>query len=142
MATAPALREVILAQVVALLQNNTPALDRVKRSRETTITKDGSPAITVRYGGEQCQRNGEALVIAMDVLVVIYVRGDPVDQLAAEIDAAAHRLLLADDTLGPAIERVGTMPEDEEADRTAGSLTVRYRVTFRTSRRDIARAPV
>lgn len=142
MATAPALREVILAQVVALLLNNTPAADRVKRSRETAITKDGSPAITVRYGGEQCQRNGEALVIAMDVLVVLYVRGDPVDQLAADIDAAAHRLLLADDTLGPVIERVGTTPEDEEADRTAGSLTVRYRVTFRTSRRDIARAPV
>lgn len=142
MPAALAMREVILAQVVALLLNNTPAQARVTRSRETAITKDGTPAITVRYGGEQCQRNGEALVTVMDVLVVIYVRGDPVDQLAADVDAAAHRLLLADADLGPAIDRAGTTPEDEEADRTAGSLTVRYRVTFRTSRRDITRAPI
>lgn len=141
MATALALREVVLAQVEALLRNNTPAQARVGRTRMAAVTKDGAPAITVRYGGETNQRNGEAYVVAVTVLLVVFVRGDNVDQLAAEVDAAAHRLLLADATLGPAIDRVDTTPEDEEADRNAGTLTVRYRVTFRTSRLDITRPP-
>ena len=140
------LRERILARVVALLLGVTPAGNNVFRAREVSIVKSQTPAITVMFDGEDSQPMGSfATQHQATVVCAIFVRGDPWDQLANAIDGPLHRALLSDTALRDLItkiERIGTSPESEEADRTAGTLEVRYRVTFLTSTADLAAAPV
>lgn len=141
----PLLREQILARVAAALLGATPAGQNVFRSPEVSITKDQTPAITVLFDGEQTARMGQFTDRnEMTVLLAIFTRGDPWDQLAEPVDGAAHRVLFADAALAALvsdIRRTGTEPEAEEADRTAGTLKVRYQVTFLTRASDPSRAP-
>jgi hypothetical protein len=65
----------------------------------------------------------------------IFVRGDPWDSLADPVDVAAHAALMGDaqlPTIVSDLRRIGEAFEAQEADRTAGTLTVRYRATFLT----------
>jgi hypothetical protein len=142
----PAQREAILARVAALLVGVTPAGPNIYRAREVAITKAMTPAITVLFDGESTSRamGQHALRHEMQLLLAIFVRGDPWDQLATAVDEAAHRALMADAPLRALLAdlvRLSTDPEAEEADRTAGTLSVRYRLTFLTAANDIATSP-
>ena len=66
----------------------------------------------------------------LDVDIEIFTRGDPWDSLADPIDTAAHTVLMTNATLQALIidiRRISEAFEGQEADRTAGTLTVRYR---------------
>jgi hypothetical protein len=130
------LRERILARVAAALAAGNTGAVTVERSRENSITRAKSPAIVVM------PVNGEAVRLAsgadrqhLEFAVEIFVRGDPWDSLADPVDVAAHAIVMADPqlaTLAHDIRRIGETFEAQEADRTAGTLTVRYRATFLT----------
>ena len=140
------LREQILVRFQAVLSGATPAGSNVLRAREISITRAMAPAITVLYGGSaDVQRMGFGVDRhTITVQVVIFVRGDPWDQLADAIDEPAHRALMADPVLramGVELRRQPDQPEAEEADRTAGTLTVPYHVIYVAKAGDIAAAP-
>lgn len=133
------LREQLLARVAALLSADPTVaglVQLVSRSREVSITRSKSPAIVVMPD------TGEATRLATQVdknhltfAIEIFVRGDPWDSLADPVDVAAHQALMADAqlaTIASDIRRIGEAFEAQEADRTAGTLTVRYRATFLT----------
>lgn len=141
----PALREQILARVAAALTGATPAGANVFRSREVSITRQQTPALTVLFDGEATQRAGQATDRhEMTLLLAVFVRADPWDQVAANVDEYCHRVVMADAVLASLISdirRTSAEPEAEEADRTAGTLSVRYRITYLTRAGDIALAP-
>lgn len=141
-----ALRERILARAALALAGATPAGPRVYRSRTDAIPKDLASAIVVLFDGEVTKRQGNSTSQHdMTLLLSLLVRGDPWDQLANELDEAAHRALLADAQLVAMtsdIERLSADPEAEEADRTAGALSVRFRVRYLTSVADLSAAPL
>lgn len=138
-------REQILARIQAALIGNTPAGANVFRARENAITRAMTPAITVLYDGQNTTRMGQATdKQEMRVKVAIFVRGDPWDQVMDPIDVAAHAVIMSDAPLAALavdIRRDDDNPESEEADRTAGTLSVIYRVTYLNRAADIAAAP-
>lgn len=140
-----ALREQILARAAAVLIGTTPAGPNVFRSREVSISREQTPAITVLFDGEQSEPMGDAATRhTMTMLTAVFVRGDPWDSIAATVDVAMHRTLLADQQLAQLVTRIvrsSADPEAEEADKTAGTLSVRFRVTFITRAGDISLAP-
>ncbi len=140
------LREQILARVALVLAGATPAGANVFRAREVSITRDVSPAICVLYRGtpEAMPAGAGSLQHRMTLDLAIFVRGDPWDSLADTVDTAAHAALLADpglQALGAQLVRRGDDADAQEADRTAGTLTVHYAVTFFTRAGDITQRP-
>jgi hypothetical protein len=137
---ASSLREQLLARVQAVLAADAAVLaagvQLVSRSREVSITRAKTPAIVVMPDNGETTRlavqaDKHMLVFALE----IFVRGDPWDSLADPIDVAAHAALMGDaqlPTIVSDVRRIGEAFESQEADRTAGTLTVRYRATFLT----------
>lgn len=140
------LREQILARIAAALIGATPAGANVFRSREASITRAQTPAITVLMGGETDQRMSQAAdKHTLRVLVAIFVRGDPWDQLADTVAVPAHAVLMSDAALWALVldvRKVASDPEAEEADRTAGTLSVTYDITYLTRASDITAQPI
>lgn len=138
-------REQILARIAAVLLNATPAGANVFRSREVSITRGITPSIVVLYGGgKDVTRLQNVDRHELTIQIAIFVRGDPWDKLADAIDAPAHALLMNDQTLinmGVQLFREADQVEAQEADRTAGTLTVPYRTVFLTRANDITAAP-
>lgn len=139
------LREQIVARIVAVLLNATPAGANVYRSREVAITKGLTPAIVVMPDGEDSQRMGSSAERhELTVIVAIFVRGDPWDQLADPVAVAVHQVLMARGAMGDItadVFKTGAGYEGEEADRTAGTLSTRYRITYLTRPGDMTTAP-
>lgn len=140
------LREQILARFQQLLQNATPAGANVFRAREISITRAMAPTITVLYGGAaDTQRMGQGVDRHTSLIsCAIFVRGDPWDSLADAIDEPMHKLLMNDATLrnmGVELRRLQDQVEAEEADRTAGTLTVPYHAIYLAKATDISAAP-
>lgn len=139
------LREQITARMVAALNGATSAGNSVYRSREASISRGMTPAIVCMPDGEQDQRLGQVVDRHEYVVkVAIFTRGDPWDQIADQIAEVAHRALLADaqlQALSTDIRKISTDYESEEADRTAGTLSARYRITYLSKASDIAAAP-
>lgn len=137
----PSLREQLLVRVEAALQAGNTGAVSVSRSREKTITKDQAPAIVVMPSGNELQRMATgADRNAFEFAIEIFVRGDPWDQLADPVDVLAHAALMGDAQLWTILQDLRRVAEDfeaQEADRTAGTLTVRYRATFLTNGRAI-----
>lgn len=138
-------REQILARCAAVLTGATPAGASVYRARETAIIRAAEPAICVLYGGGSVHRMGSGFdQHRLTINIALYVRGDPWDSLVDALDVPAHAALLADATLknmGVELMRESDAAEAQEADRTAGCLTVAYIATFYTRPGDISAAP-
>jgi hypothetical protein len=138
------LREQVLARVAAALLGNTPAGVQVSRSREVSITRAMAPAIVVMPASNQVTRMATAVDRnAFEFDIEIFTRGDPWDSLADPVDVAQHSILMTDATLAALLgdlRRTGESFEGLEADKTAGTLTVRYRAIYLTNARDIAAA--
>ena len=143
------IRDQILSRAATVLAGVSGA--QIYRSRETSITRAVSPAITILFGSEQDKRMGAATdAHELRIVVAIFVRGDPWDSLADPVALQAHSLLMADALPGSAgglaglgvdLRKVSTETEAEEADRTAGTLVVTYHATYLTSAFDMSRLP-
>lgn len=136
MATA-SLREQILARITAALVAAAPGGATVYRDREVSLTRATSPAIVLMPQGNAPTRVATGVdKNQFDIALEIFVRGDPWTSLADPIDVAAHTVLMTDPTLWALVSDVRRGDESfegQEADRTAGTLTVRYRITFQTA---------
>lgn len=139
------LREQVLARIYAALLAAAPGGAMAMRSREISVTRALAPAIAVMPQGTTLQRMATGVdKNQLDVALEIFVRGDPWDSLADPIDQAAHTVMLTDAplwALASDVRRISESFEGQEADRTAGTLTVRYQVTYLTRAADISRAP-
>jgi hypothetical protein len=139
------LRELITARVVAVLTGATPAGANVFRSREASITRAQTPAIVVMPDNEQDIRMGSytdrhELTLAIE----IFTRGDPWDQAADATADAAHKVMVTDATIAALavdVRKVSTDYESQEADRTAGTLSARYVITYLSKAADLSAQP-
>lgn len=149
------LREAVTARFATLLTGTTDAGANVFRSRAQAISRAAAPAIIVKPGNE---RSAVHTVNAdsndFEVVLEIVTRGDPADQLADPIAVAAHQLVRADliagqrngtaGTLGVLCDDIRRTQADwqyDDADDTAGVLTVRYSCRHLTDVDDITRLP-
>lgn len=136
------LREQILLRMQAALLGNTGAGSNVFRARETSITRDICPAIVLMPNAESDEdfgMNVDRHELMIDV--EIFIRGDPWDALADPVATDAHKVLMTDALLLALISRIRKISsgwEGEEADRTAGVLTMRYRVRYLTKASNIS----
>lgn len=139
------LREQITARVAAALTGATPAGANVFRSRESSITKGMTPAIVVMPDSEQDVRMGSytdrhQLTLSIEV----FTRGDPWDSQADATAEAMHKVLVADPTIAAFavdVRKISTDYESQEADRTAGTLSARYVITYLSKAADLAAQP-
>lgn len=136
------IREQILVRMQAALFGNTGAGANVFRSREISITRDICPAIVLMPEAESDGAFGEQ-VDRHDLMVSveIFTRGDPWDSLADPVATDAHKSLMRDAPLQALITRmrkVSSAWEGEEADKTAGVLTMRYRIEYLSKSSDIS----
>ena len=137
------LREQILSRIAAVITAAAPGGAVAYRSREVSLTRALSPAIILMPQNNALSRVATGVdVNQFEVAMEIVVRGDPWESLADPIDVAAHALVMNDATLWALISdvrRISESFESLEADRTAGTLTAHYRITYRTSALDITR---
>lgn len=127
-----------------------PGVDKhVERARADPTSFAEVPWINIERGEEETRRHGES-ADDNDLLVdvEIAVRADqtiPVWETKADMIAIkAHALLVDDEAKPPFIARIrktGSIPMRDEADGTAGKLTLRYTVRFLTSAEDIEVVP-
>lgn len=138
------LREQALVRIAAALTAASPGAAQVFRSREVSITRNVSPAIVIVPKTNPIDRMAAAVdKHHFEVALEIFTRGDPWDSIADPVDVAAHAVMMTDSQLWSLVSdvrRVGEEFEGQEADRTAGTLTVRYRLTFLANAADISRA--
>ncbi len=135
-------REQALSRIAAALTAAAPGGANVYRARETSLTRAITPAIVIMPQG-----NAQARVATnvdkhqLDVNLEIFVRGDPWDSLADPVDVAAHAVLMNDAALWAIVadvRRISESFDSIEADRTSGTLTVGYRLTYQTRAGDIS----
>lgn len=139
------LREQILARIAAALTGAGVAAS-VFRARETSITRAQTPAITVLLSGETDTRMSAGVdKHVLRANLAIFVRGDPWDSAADAVALPMHQVLMADAQLAAMaldLRKVATEVEAEEADRTAGTMSCMYEITYLTRAGDIAAAPI
>ena len=140
----PSVREQALSRIAVALSAAAPGGAQVMRSRETAITRALSPAIVVMAGNTNTVRLATgADRHQLECLLEIFVRGDPWTTLADAVDVAMHPVVMTDAPLAGIVSdvrRTGESFESMEADRTAGTLTVHYQLTYLTQALDITRA--
>jgi len=138
------IREQILTRLNAALSAAPPGGAQVFRSREVSITRATSPALVIMPQDNPINRQATmADKNQLEVALEIFVRGDPWDSLADAVDVPMHAIVMNDAqllALVASVRRIGESFNGQEADRTAGTLTVRYLFTFLTNAADITRA--
>jgi hypothetical protein len=130
------IREQILTTAHAALVSAAPGGAFVFRSRETSITREKTPAIVISPSGQETTPQSDTLdKNIFSFKVEVYVRGDPWDQFADAIDVPMHATLMSNAALKSlcVLRRILSEFESVEADKTAGTLTATYRATFITS---------
>jgi hypothetical protein len=139
------IREQILARMAVALTGTTSAGANVFRSREVSITRAVTPAIVIMPEAEQDNILGtEVDEHRFDLNIEIFTRGDPWDNLADPVAVQAHQILMTDAPLAALIARIRKQQSTwlgEEADRTAGVLSMRYQIHYLTKASDIGAAP-
>lgn len=136
------IREQLLSRVAAALLNTTPAGANVSRSREVSVTRAQTPAIVVMARSNSVTSMSDRVdQNNFDLALEIFVRGDPWDSLCDPVDQAAHDVVMNDPqilALVGGLRRGSEAFESQEADQTAGVLTVHYRATFLTQAKNIS----
>ena len=140
------LGEQILARAAAaLVAAATPAGVNVFRSMEMGLTRADAPTITVRPKDEPSDNLGQFTDKAvLEVDFEIYARGEPWETQADSVYVPLHRVLTTDaqlQALTSNIRRVHRSFEGQEADLTAGMLTVTYRFTYLSCATDVSVGP-
>jgi hypothetical protein len=134
-------REQILVHIANTLASTAGVNGRVYRSRVDAFSRDEAPAIVIEPGQDDARTYSTCkLDWTLNVLVVVYTRGQIPDQLADPIIVDAHSKLMADRTLGGlAIDIIPTMtdPQRDKADLTSLWQVNTYQVRYRTSADDL-----
>jgi hypothetical protein len=140
---ASSIREQILDRLRVALIGNTPAGANVFRSREVSITKAQTPAVVIMPQNNPLNRVATmADRNQLEVAIEIFTRGDAWDSLADPVDVATQAVIMNDQTiasLASQVRRIGENFASQEADRTAGTLTVLYQFIYLTHPADISR---
>ncbi|AZE67316.1 MULTISPECIES: hypothetical protein [Pseudomonas] len=146
----PSIQERIVAKAQALiLAADTPAADRVFRSRTEAITRDMTPALVLRPSLETTERESFSVDRnQFELTVEIIAREDTVtgaawDQVADLVKVAVHAVLATEDAF-PEADRVQRFYIDwieDEGDNTAGNCLVRYRFTYLCNTGDLTTGP-
>lgn len=114
---------------------------RVFRSRELAIVRGETPCVVVLLGGEASTAFGDDVDDnRLTVDVEITTRGDPFDQLADPFVVDAHRLLVGDPgirALATSVRRKECTWVAEEADATAGCVTMKYELRYLSAANDL-----
>ena len=139
------MREAILSRLATTTLKFTsvgPPVPATYRSRKTGVTKAESPVIIVAPVNEPVERIAQAGDRRdLEVEVQLVVRGDPWDSIADPWAVSIHGAIFSDATLLAMVSNVratDTLWTDEEADRTAGVLSMRFRFTYLASANSIA----
>lgn len=137
--------EQIRARMAVALSGNTPAGASVFRAREVSITRAVCPAIVIMAEKEEDKPfSTEIDEHLVTVNLEVFVRGDVWESLADAIATPLHKILLTDAPLAALVTRIrktSSVWEAQEADRTAGVLTLGYTVRYLSSATDISATP-
>ncbi len=141
----PSIGEQLLARALVALTGATPAGANVFRTREIGLTRAEAPAIVIVPKDEPSARMGQFTDKSeLEVEFQIFSRGDPWDSLADAVYVPLHAVVMTDAALRALCSDVRRLQrgfEGQEADRTAGTLTVTYRFTFLTAATDVSVGP-
>lgn len=134
-------RETILQNVLIALGGANVAGGRIFRSRSNALAANELPAIVLRAGNEAVDNSQRTISVRnFDVELEIVVRGEPADQLADPVIAAASAAILADQSLGNTVYRVVESsigaPELADGNGTTGLVRVTYTATYATRLND------
>lgn len=134
-------RETILQNVLIALGGANVAGGRIFRSRSNALAANELPAIVLKAGNESIDNSQRTISIRnFDVELEIVVRGEPADQLADPVIAAASAAILADQSLGNTVYRVVESsigaPELADGNGTTGLVRVTYTATYATKLND------
>lgn len=131
----------IVAAIVLALAPVAGVDGRVFRSRELAIQRGETPCIVVLLGGEASTAFGEDVDDnRLTVDIKISTRGDPYDQLADPVVVDSHRLMRTDAGLRSivtAVRRKERTWAAEEADSTAGCVTMKYELRYLSAANDL-----
>ena len=130
-------RESIILAVIAKLTDAGVASGRVFRSRSNALAANELPAIVLRAGAESVDTSSRTIAVRnFDVELEIAVRGEPADQMADQVIAAASAAILADQSLGNTIYRIVESsigaPELADGNGTTAMVRVTYTATYAT----------
>jgi|GEM_PF-595735 len=134
-------RETILQNVLIALGGANVAGGRIFRSRSNALAANELPAIVLKAGNESIDNSQRTICVRnFDVELEIVVRGEPADQLADPVVAAASAAILADQSLGNTVYRVVESsigaPELADGNGTTGLVRVTYTATYATRLND------
>jgi hypothetical protein len=128
--------------MVAALTGATDAADRVFDSREAAIARDEMPCIAITPPDSEESRVFGAGVDQNTVLITVSVlaRDNAWRAVADRVVVDAHRILMADAQLQALVVKInkdGRKWEAEEADQTAGSDSITYRLIYLSLSNDL-----
>lgn len=132
----------LISRMVAALTGTTDAADRVFDSREAAIARDEMPCIAITPPDSEESRVFGAGVDQNTVLITVSVlaRNDAWRAVADRVVVDAHRILMADAQLQALVVKInkdGRKWEAEEADQTAGSDSITYRLIYLSLSNDL-----
>lgn len=130
-------RETVIQAVIDKLNAAAVVSGRIFRSRSNALAAKELPAIVLKAGNESIDNSQRTISVRnFDVELEIVVHGDPADQLADPIIAAASAAILADQSLGDTVYRVVESsigaPELADGNGTTGLVRVTYTATYAT----------
>src|SRR5471032_1163161 len=133
----------IVDRMVAALMYATDAEDRVFDSRGAAIARNETPCIVITPPDSEETKVFGSKVDENTVLVTVevLVRGDPWRKVADPIAVCVHQLLMRDAQLLAMVvdmRKHSRKWEDEEADQTAGSDAITYRLIYQSMSNDMA----
>jgi hypothetical protein len=132
----------LINRMVTVLTGATEAADRVFDSREAAIARDEMPCIAITPPDSEESRVFGGGVDQNTVLITVSVlaRNDAWRAVADRVVVAAHRLLMGDAQLQALVVKItkeGRKWEAEEADQTAGSDSITYRLIYLSLSNDL-----
>ena len=134
-------RETVVQAIATKLTEAGVASGRVFRSRSNALAANELPAIVLRAGAESVDNSQRTISVRnFDVELEIIVHGEPADQIADPVAAAASAAILADMSLGGAVYRIVESsigaPELADGNGTTGMVRVTYTATYATQIND------
>jgi len=137
------LHEQILQAVVALLTNQTLAGDRVARSKVVALARNELPAIVVKGGGDEVDRDGDEVDRRqLRIDIVLYGAGEEAESDLDPVIESVNQTLFAEGVLGDWIDLLQgpeiSAPDDDDLDDGSCMLTLTYIATYFTPAGDLS----
>lgn len=143
---AASIREQILARLLALLINANGCAANVFRSRQEPLARNLAPATEIEPTLENSKAESEwSDLNNLQVEIRITVRGDVYDNLADPIAVTTHALIMNDSALSglcDRVRRISTQWQAQEADQSAGVLTMHYQFIYLSAAGDLTQRAI